>query len=71
MDINLYKYYKNNGRVEKNDFKKIIQGMASGIKYIHSFDIIHGDLKPENVMINFINMETKIIDFGSSFLKKI
>ena len=71
MDINLYKFYKDYGRILlKDEYKNIILSIARGIQYMHSFNIIHGDLKPENIMINFENKDTKIIDFGSSFLEK-
>ena len=41
----------------------------SGLKFIHSLDIIHTDIKPENIMIDKINLNVKLIDFGSFQLK--
>ena len=40
-----------------------------GIKYIHSKKILHGDISPNNIMIenkDFNNLIPKIIDFGNS-----
>jgi serine/threonine protein kinase len=48
-----------------NIVKKITKDILNGISYIHSQDIIHCDLKPENIMISN-DGNIKIIDFGSS-----
>lgn len=39
--------------------------IATGLQYIHSRDVIHGDLTPQNVLLNR-NFEAKISDFGLS-----
>jgi len=43
-----------------------VKGILLGVKHIHSFDYVHRDLKPTNVVIDDIkNLETvKIVDFG-------
>ena len=45
---------------------KVIRGILLGVKHIHSFDFVHRDLKPTNVVIDDpFNLETvKIVDFG-------
>ena len=55
-------------------FKFFIKSILSGIDYINSQDIIHSDIKPENILIeystlnnNFEIKKIKIIDYGSSF----
>jgi serine/threonine protein kinase len=37
-----------------------------GLKHIHSFDYVHRDMKPSNVVIDDVtNLDTvKIVDFG-------
>ena len=65
LDINLYKYYLDNILSFKL-VKSIFKDLAKGLFYIHSLDIIHCDLKPENIMINLQTKQIKIIDFGSS-----
>jgi hypothetical protein len=57
-----------------NQFKFLIKTILSGIDFINSQDIIHSDIKPENILIDYEENENdfhiknvKIIDFGSSF----
>ena len=45
--------------IVKTFFKQIIHGL----KTIHRFNIIHGDLKPQNLLLNG-NFQIKISDFG-------
>lgn len=46
--------------------------ILEGIFYCHSKDIIHGDLKPENIIFKDTQSSSplKIIDFGSSSIYK-
>lgn len=60
--ITLYKYYKDNNIINIKNFSTQI---LNGLNFIHSFDIIHADLKPANILVN--NFNCKIIDLGSSF----
>ena len=55
-------------------FKLFIKKILSGIDYINSQDIIHSDIKPENILIEYSTIndsfeirKIKIIDYGSSF----
>lgn len=66
LDSNLYNFYKNTVFYNMNDIIKICYQIFKGLEFIHSFDIIHTDLKPENIMINENTYETKIIDLGST-----
>lgn len=48
-----------------NDTKKLINiyGIASGVSYLHSRDILHRDLKPQNILEDE-NLFPAIADFG-------
>jgi formylglycine-generating enzyme required for sulfatase activity/predicted Ser/Thr protein kinase len=43
--------------------ERIVEGIAAGLEFAHRNDIIHGDLKPGNVIITERD-EVKVIDFG-------
>lgn len=47
----------------------ILLGTALGMQYLHSHDIVHGNLKPENIFID-LNYHPIISDFGLSKLIK-
>lgn len=45
----------------------IIYGIASAMKYLHSKNIVHADLKPANVLLDE-NFYPKLSDFGLSII---
>jgi len=63
------------GRATEFEAKYIMKQLISSVNYIHERNIIHGDIKMENIMIDYESMcpknnqykyEIKLIDFGSS-----
>jgi len=44
----------------------IIYQILRSLKYLHSANVIHRDLKPQNILINALECNTKITDFGCS-----
>lgn len=65
LDIDLYKYYLDND-LSFEDICKIGFQIINGIEFFHNLNIIHADLKPENIMISKKTKDIKIIDFGSA-----
>jgi serine/threonine protein kinase len=49
----------------------IIGDLVPGLKYMQSKGIIHRDIKPENIVIDQVNKQPKLIDFGLGCLPKI
>ena len=47
------------------EVRNIIEQIASGLRAFHRLEMIHQDLKPENIMIDQYGV-VKIIDFGST-----
>lgn len=50
----------------KSQMGIIINRLCDTIKYIHSKKVEHRDIKPDNIMVNPITLEVKLIDFGFS-----
>ena len=70
---NLLEYYKFNLQNESEKFftiptlKILSRQILEALDFIHSLDIIHCDVKPENIMVKSYSQPAfKIIDLGSS-----
>ena len=70
---NLYefqKYIRESGAEEyftPNRLKRIMKQILEALVYIHSLNLLHCDIKPENIVIrSYSRCEVKLIDFGSS-----
>ncbi|OAA31360.1 hypothetical protein AT15_07640 [Kosmotoga arenicorallina S304] len=60
-------FIKKHGPLDSKQAIHLIKEIALGLKAIHDRGILHGDLKPSNVMMN--NKGIKIMDFGAASLK--
>ncbi|TDL17194.1 kinase-like protein [Rickenella mellea] len=49
---------------------RVVQGIQAGVTYLHQLKIIHGDLRPENVMIDD-HLQPRILDFGFSKIANV
>ena len=63
--INKYKKEKNNKRINPNVIYKYIIDICKGLNEIHANNVIHRDIKPDNLLITEDN-KIKICDFGIS-----
>ncbi|KAF7968242.1 hypothetical protein HWV62_31577 [Athelia sp. TMB] len=64
---NLNTYLKKNDP-QTVDLLKLLCGVAAGLEYLHSKDVIHGDLTPANILIDDNGLAC-LTDFGLSSLK--
>jgi serine/threonine protein kinase len=50
------------------DWKVIILGMVSALKYLHDHDILHNDIKADNILLDdsSSSYQCVVIDFGKS-----
>ena len=65
--INKYKKVKGNEKINPNIIYKFIIDICKGLKEIHKKNVIHKDIKPENLLITE-NNKIKICGFGISAL---
>jgi len=59
----LLSYIKRNGPQRNPDAKRLFGDICSGIAYCHSIDVVHRDMKCENLLMTKDN-RVKITDFG-------
>lgn len=45
---------------------KVAEQIIEVIAYVHRLNIIHNDIKPENILVSRVNGDVKLIDFGLS-----
>ena len=63
----LYAYLKSQPRrrIREEDARHVFRQIVEGVAYCHSKNVVHRDIKLENVMVDAGN-NVKIIDFGFS-----
>ena len=64
---NLQQVISNYGLNSEKLVKFYFIQILNAIKYCHSFDIVHRDIKPDNLILSEDKKLIKLIDFGSSF----
>lgn len=61
----LYDYLAEQGRLEEDEARRLFQQLINGIDYCHSKDIVHRDLKLDNLLLDS-HGNLKVADFGLS-----
>lgn len=72
----LAKYLKTKKILSESESKKIFKQIYESVKYIHSRNVVHRDLKPLNILfmdeeyehlvVSKFNIKSQLIDFGIS-----
>lgn len=53
------------GRAEEDDIIKFLHDVSAGLEYLHDHNIIHQDIKPDNILLNEA-CDFMVTDFGIS-----
>lgn len=61
----LFDYIVEKHRIDEKEACSMFQQIISGIEYIHKLNIVHRDMKPENLLLDH-GHKIKIVDFGLS-----
>jgi len=63
MDTNLHELMQHE-QLKQEHIKLFLYQFLRGLKYIHSANVLHRDLKPTNLLVNYDDLLLKIGDFG-------
>lgn len=64
---NLYNYAKEHSfRLDESTIKGIVKSIAEALNYLHTYGIIHRDIKADNIVLETLldNSDVKLVDFG-------
>lgn len=61
--MDLFDYIEQHGVFSEKEAKNIMRQLFDILKYIHRKNIIHGDIKPENIIYNGETKRITLIDF--------
>lgn len=54
------------GSLSNRDWENVMEGLCDAVSYLEARQVVHGDLKPVNIMLTSDGNHVKIIDFGFS-----
>jgi serine/threonine protein kinase len=63
----LFEHLVRQGAFSEQDAARLVREVASALTFVHGLDTVHGDLKPENLMLSTDNPSDaviKVVDFG-------
>ena len=63
MEADLHQIIRSGQPLTDAHFQYFVYQICRGLKYIHSANVLHRDLKPGNLLVN-ADCELKICDFG-------
>lgn len=64
LDTDLQKIINKNGKLSLDVSKLFLYQLLRGLKYIHSANVLHRDIKPGNLFVNKEDLTLKIGDYG-------
>lgn len=63
MECDMHQIIRSQQPLTDSHYQSFIHQILCGLKYIHSANVLHRDLKPGNLLVN-ADCELKICDFG-------
>ena len=63
MEADLHQIIRSQQPLSDTHYQYFLYQICRGLKYIHSANVLHRDLKPGNLLVN-ADCELKICDFG-------
>lgn len=66
LDSDLHQILQSNGKLREDYVKLFLYQLLRGLKYIHSANIVHRDVKPSNILVDSKTLLLSIGDFGRS-----
>jgi serine/threonine protein kinase len=57
------------GKIEPEHMAWIGQRILNALKYLHDHGVIHGDVKPQNIIIQPVTHQAALVDFGLAMVK--
>lgn len=63
--FDLYLFVDENPAMGEKIASHIFRQVVAGVAYLHSQNVLHRDIKDENVILDF-NLHARLIDFGSA-----
>ena len=62
----MFDHLAENGPYSEADAAHLVRETASALAFIHGVGLVHGDLKPENLMLSTRNISDSVIKLGTS-----
>ncbi|HYY16490.1 MAG TPA: serine/threonine-protein kinase, partial [Gammaproteobacteria bacterium] len=63
--VTLRQWLRDHPKRELEEMRRIVEQIARGLRAFHRLEMLHQDLKPENIMVDFSG-HVKLVDFGST-----
>lgn len=65
----LFDVIADKGRLSEQQASQVMRDIITGVEYLHACDVVHCDIKPENILVKTKEhwpLEVKLCDFGLS-----